>query len=393
MPAGSVQVFDQAPTNSPQPDSTSPGGASPSDVGRAATSVASTARVLIAELQNPRPAIYWTDLLVTLLVGYGSAAVYLGIPEYLWFPEFGGARFSGWGSPIWRLVAFLVAGAALYRAALFVHEIVHFHPRQMELFSAAWNGLVGVPLLIPSFLYESHRSHHNTHEYGTERDGEYLPFGKSPRQQIAWFLLQIFVQPLFILCRFAVLAPLSHLDRRLRRWTLERASSLVIDFRYRRAGFGAVPSSRVVVLESVCCVWANTVAVLVVTGVIPWFWLPQVYLLAAFGVLLNHLRTLAAHRYLSDGEAMSFDEQLGDSTTIAGGGLWTAVLCPLGLRYHALHHLFPRLPYHNLGAAHRRLWSGLPDDSPYRATVYASWFAVIRELLAHAGNVPLRRQP
>jgi hypothetical protein len=36
---------------------------------------------------------------------------------------------------------------------------------------------------------------------------------------------------------------------------------------------------------------------------------------------------------------------------------------PLGLRYHALHHLFPSLPYHALGTAHRRLIVALPPDS------------------------------
>jgi len=41
---------------------------------------------------------------------------------------------------------------------------------------------------------------------------------------------------------------------------------------------------------------------------------------------------------------------------------------PVGLRYHALHHLLPNLPYHSLGAAHRRLLAQLPADSPYRAT-------------------------
>jgi fatty acid desaturase len=42
---------------------------------------------------------------------------------------------------------------------------------------------------------------------------------------------------------------------------------------------------------------------------------------------------------------------------------------PVGLRYHALHHLLPNLPYHSLGRAHRRLLAQLPADSPYHATI------------------------
>jgi fatty acid desaturase len=37
----------------------------------------------------------------------------------------------------------------------------------------------------------------------------------------------------------------------------------------------------------------------------------------------------------------------------------------VGLRYHALHHLLPSVPYHNLGIAHRRLAAVLDPASPY----------------------------
>jgi fatty acid desaturase len=60
------------------------------------------------------------------------------------------------------------------------------------------------------------------------------------------------------------------------------------------------------------------------------------------------------------------------------------LLFPVGLRYHALHHLFPTMPYHNLGEAHRRLSSGLPPDSPYHGTGRDSFFAAVGELLAAA---------
>jgi fatty acid desaturase len=58
-------------------------------------------------------------------------------------------------------------------------------------------------------------------------------------------------------------------------------------------------------------------------------------------------------------------------------------LCPVGLRFHALHHLFPGMPYHNLEAAHHRLMQHLPAAHPYRECVADSMLQVIRELLAH----------
>jgi fatty acid desaturase len=95
---------------------------------------------------------------------------------------------------------------------------------------------------------------------------------------------------------------------------------------------------------------------------------------------LNYLRTLVAHRYRSTGGEMSFSEQLDDSINIEGYPLITEVVFPIGLRYHALHHLFPSIPYHNLGTAHRRLMAQLPEDSPYRRTVFRNTFTAIKSL-------------
>ncbi len=53
----------------------------------------------------------------------------------------------------------------------------------------------------------------------------------------------------------------------------------------------------------------------------------------------------------------------------------------LTLTSHTDLRVFPRLPYHNLGIAHRRLMFHFPDDLAYRETVYPTWLAVVRELL------------
>ena len=70
--------------------------------------------------------------------------------------------------------------------------------------------------------------------------------------------------------------------------------------------------------------------------------------------LLNTVRVLGAHEYDSTGAILSRDGQLGDSIDTPGGP-WTELWAPVGLRYHALHHYFPGIPYHNLGAAYRRI--------------------------------------
>jgi Fatty acid desaturase len=87
---------------------------------------------------------------------------------------------------------------------------------------------------------------------------------------------------------------------------------------------------------------------------------------------LKSIRTIGAHGYRNTGASMSFLEQIQDSNTVAGHSPLTVLLFPVGLRYHCLHHLFPGLPYHSMGIAHRRLMAQLPADFPYRSMARVS---------------------
>jgi fatty acid desaturase len=66
---------------------------------------------------------------------------------------------------------------------------------------------------------------------------------------------------------------------------------------------------------------------------------------------------------------MDTEAQLLDSINLRGWSFLTALIAPVGLRYHALHHYLPFIPYHSLGLVHRRLLADLPQNAPYRATV------------------------
>jgi fatty acid desaturase len=72
-------------------------------------------------------------------------------------------------------------------------------------------------------------------------------------------------------------------------------------------------------------------------------------------------------------------EQVLDSSNFPDGLAW--LWAPLGLRYHAVHHLFPSLPYHTLGTAYRRLMQALPQDSAFRQTYRRSLFAGLDEVI------------
>jgi fatty acid desaturase len=121
----------------------------------------------------------------------------------------------------------------------------------------------------------------------------------------------------------------------------------------------------------------------------------QAYSTGVVLVFLNALRTLAAHRWQSGGEEGSFTDQMLDSITMDNDSLPAILINPVGLRYHATHHLFPSMPYHNMRAAHKRLMAELPADSPYRQTVGRSIWAQVVDLWRRAAahpSTPSQRQ-
>ena len=104
--------------------------------------------------------------------------------------------------------------------------------------------------------------------------------------------------------------------------------------------------------------------------------------------VLHGTRSLTTHRFGGAGHSRTIDEQFLDSTNVTGHPFWTELWAPAGLRYHALHHLAPRLPYHSLGRAHRLLLSALPEGDVYRSVTFRG----LREVLSHvAPHRPARQ--
>jgi fatty acid desaturase len=110
--------------------------------------------------------------------------------------------------------------------------------------------------------------------------------------------------------------------------------------------------------------WCGLLA-LAAFRVLPWRFFAIWCLVSAAASFINTVRTLGAHRYSSDGTPLDREGQLGDSIDTPGA-FWTELWAPVGLRYHALHHYFPGIPYHNLKAAYQRLTRNLPADSRQR---------------------------
>ncbi|HET9397790.1 MAG TPA: fatty acid desaturase [Sphingomicrobium sp.] len=304
---------------------------------------------LTRDLNVARPAIYWADMLGSALLGYGALAATIAA-----------------GSSAVALISAAVAVLALYRAGSFIHEITHVKPNAVPGFYWAWNALVGVPLLVPSFMYEGvHNQHHAKTYYGTVEDPEYLPLALMHPWTLPVFLIAACLAPIGMLIRFGLLAPLSLLSTKLRATVVAKYSGLQINPRFRRPMPSGDFKRRWTIQETAASIWAIALLAMVVTGLIP----PRAFLIflgVSSGVMfLNQVRTLVAHLWENDGEPMSVTAQYLDSVNVPPPGTLPALWAPVGLRYHALHHLLPGVPYHNLGEAHRRLARELEHDSPY----------------------------
>lgn len=312
------------------------------------------------------PLRYWADFLVSMLAAYAATAVYLAAPMGSWR----------------QFVAFPLAAFWLYRLGSLIHEVCHLGEHEMPMFKAAWNLLAGVMLLTPSpFFTRHHRDHHSQRFYGTPEDPEYVAnvvTGGDPASLLA-YAAYVAVFPVLVFLRF-LLAPLTWLHGGLREWTLRHASALTFNRLYERK-LTAADRRAILAVEIPCFLRAALIPTLVLLGINDWTRVPQLYALAVATVMLNQMRQLADHHFDGDGGRVDMESHILDSCNFTRNDPLTLLFFPFSIRFHALHHLFPSMPYHRLAAAHAHLVATLPSDSPYLSLDRPGWWSVARRTL------------
>jgi fatty acid desaturase len=309
---------------------------------------------LFADLFEPKPHVIWTDFLLSSAGGW-SAFVYACLAKPL----------------SWQMLfSIAVAAGCLYRALAFVHELSHLAPEAIPNFAKVWNLLAGIPLLIPSFVYLGvHSHHHRLSSYGTANDPEYMPFAGKP-SVIIFFIVQSILTPPMLILRFLLLSPFGLLVPSLHRFLERHASSACTNPAYcRQMSDGERSNMKVMELLIIAC-WTVPIG-LAIHGLVPWRIFLVWYGVTTCIETTRCFQALGAHRYQSSGDLMDRNSQLLDSIDTPGN-FWTVLWAPVGLRYHALHHCFPNIPYHNLHIAYQRLKEYLPMDSFYHATTSPS---------------------
>ena len=317
---------------------------------------------LTRDLITARPSIYWPDFLASALLGYAALAVAITTSQ-------------GW----LVAVAGIIAALALYRATSFIHELTHIRQGALPGFRFVWNLIIGIPLLFPSFLYEGvHTQHHAKTRYGTSEDPEYLPLALMKPWSLPLFIIVSALAPPALIFRFGVLTPLSLIVPPLRRFITARYSALSINPAYRRKAPEGAFARMWAWQEAGASLWSLTL----IGSVFAFGWRPLITFLAIVSVAMvaNQLRTLVAHLWENEGDPMTVTGQFLDSVNVPPPAPLAALWAPVGLRYHALHHLLPSMPYHSLGEAHRRIVAHLGAGSTYDQVNYTGMFPLVGKI-------------
>ena len=320
---------------------------------------------IVLDLEKPRAAIDWIDLICCVVAG--GTGLYLSMP----FPD-----NILQGSPV-AIVGFLITVLALYRASYFNHELSH-HSNQLPGFEIGWERIDWNPP--SSFRLSCIRI------IGTIIPC--APSGQTPMWTIfpqltrySWRLAALlvitFLLPLAYIARFSVLLIAAWVSPAARYWVDVRASSLGILGLSRRGAPTAAERRVWRIQEFACGAYLLINGVLLLTGILPLTSILHFYAIIVVVLFLHGIRIMVGHRYEFDGKPRNRVDQVLDSYNFPRPWLLTSLLAPLGFNLHALHHLFPHIPYHNMREAHRRITRALPKDSIYHSVEGRSYFTEV----------------
>jgi fatty acid desaturase len=319
------------------------------------------ARKLVENLYTPRLSIYWLDLILTSVVAWSSFAL--------------ACNAKPLSLQMW--IAATISVFAFYRGSAFVHELSHLNPKRIHGFATIWNLIIGVPLLYPDFLYVGlHSEHHRLSTYGTDKDPQYLP-SEVTRKLVVNALIQSVLAPGLLAFRFLLLSFFGLLYSPFHNFLEQHASASGMNKKYCRK---VSPEERrhIITIELLIVgIWSCFIF-LACIKIISWHIFTIWYAVMAGILLISTLEGLREHRFQPENSPPSITAQLLDSNNT--NTFFAVFWGPVGFRFHALHHLFPNIPYHNLPIAHQRLMEGLPTGSIYHQANSSSMWHSLKTL-------------
>lgn len=258
-----------------------------------------------------------------------------------------------------------IASIFLYRGLAFSHEIVH-HPAQLKWFRWVWDLLFGVVSFYPSYLYQSHLDHHKAEQYGTLNDPEYILL--ADKKKTLKFLAATVFLPIALIVR-TLLFPISMVSRKFDQLFQNKLHHFTINLQYQPKPFNDTIKKKICLESSACSFILYGYLVLLMLGVVSFQIAIYWYVVVLLALILNQIRFLFCTHHYTNISSKTLSEQIADSVNYDSNSLLAIVIAPVGLRYHALHHLFPGIPYHSLKKIHHALQNNCKDSQVYQSTI------------------------
>lgn len=233
------------------------------------------------------------------------------------------------------IIGFILASVFLYRLCAFTHEIAHQNKNpQIKWFKRIWNLTGGLLMLQPSIRFtRPHLKHHTTGTFATKDDPQYPLIFANPLLAFAIFIILPFALPIYnlLVCLLSV-----------RHNKIENILYKGIEFTTQEYNEAYAYEFYYIVL------WAFVIALK--PGLILTLYLVSVgaWLLSVLRIPLEH--PLSEYKETSvarDQEVLSYTHESPVYIPVQ----------PLALRYHTAHHMYPKVPYHNLRKFHYELRS------------------------------------
>ena len=163
------------------------------------------------------------------------------------------------------------------------------------------------------------------HTFGTTSDPEYAPLVHGNILGLTWFVLGVLIIPIVLPLRWGLIGPFSYVIPPLRKAVIQACfnpcnQSFLSSPSTWKNGIGYAGSckngsrvGRLAGLRKLACRAVSTA------------WLMQWYVVTAGMLVVNQVRTLAAHRYDNTGPRLSVAEQLLDSVNLCGWPVLTVL--------------------------------------------------------------------
>jgi fatty acid desaturase len=261
--------------------------------------------------------IYWIDYAITTIAFVASF--------YVVYTE---------GS----IIPYITSCISLYRLGAFTHEIAHQNSNpKIKTFRRVWNLTTGFLVMQPSLRFtRPHLLHHTTGVFGTNKDPQYPLIRSNPKLAAGIFILMPWLLPIYNTL-VSLFSPAEG----------NKLEGILYD--PDKLSFSHQDYLEIHIYEYLY-IHGLLIAILLIPKVIL-----TLYLVEVGAWFLSTLRIPLEHSLEEYKEVTTYKDQETDSFTHLNPLF--AIIQPLGLRYHQLHHMDPKIPYHSLAQAYKEFIS------------------------------------